>query len=59
MEKAPSAIVSSVLSHDLESTKQLVFEKSGTSNDAEDMRRLGRVQELRVSVNIASVWTKA
>lgn len=34
-----------VSSHDVE---VVVREKSGTSKDAEDMQRLGKVQELRV-----------
>lgn len=47
MDKSLSTAVSP---HDTEvAIEAAVQEKSGTSKDAEDMKRLGRVQELRVS----------
>lgn len=49
MDKSQMTTVSG---HDIEVNEQLVREKSGISKDAEDMRRLGRMQELRVILSI-------
>jgi len=50
MEKLREATVTGSNVHDSETAiEEIVHEKQGTARDAEDMKRLGRVQELRVS----------